>query len=134
MILGCGIDVIDVARVERLLQLRGERLLRRVLTDGERLVVRRSRRPALPLARRLAVKEAAMKALGTGWGQGVAFRQVEAVADPARSGGLSLALSGRARELARSLGVDRVHVSVGGSRERVVALVALEGTGGAAGR
>lgn len=130
MILGCGIDVVDVARVERLLRARGEQLLARVLADRERAALRRSRRPALPLARRIAVKEAAMKALGTGWAGGVGFRQVEAVTDPVRPGHLSLVLHGRAGELARRLGASRIHVSVGGGRERVVALVALEGAAG----
>ncbi len=134
MILGCGIDVVEVSRVERLFRERGERLLARVLTEREREACRRSRRPVLPLARRIALKEAAMKALGTGWGRGVAFPQVETVPDPARPGHLRLQLHGRAGEVARALGADRIHASVGGGRERVVALVALEGTPGAAAR
>ncbi len=131
MILGCGIDVVDVGRVDRLLRERGERLLGRVLTERERRALGRSRRPALPLARRIAAKEAAMKALGTGWAGGVGFRQVEALADAEHPSRLRLALHGRAEDLARALGADRIHLAVGGSRERVVAIVTLETTAGA---
>ena len=71
MILGLGTDLVAIARVEAMLSRHGERFLSRVFTPTEQTECLRRARPPMHLAARLAAKEAAMKALGTGWSQGV---------------------------------------------------------------
>jgi holo-[acyl-carrier protein] synthase len=110
MILGLGTDLVAIARVEELLSRHGERFLTRVFTPREREECLRRVRPALHLAARVAAKEAAMKALGTGWSLGVRWRDVEV-----QSGGDTpplLRLDGVARARAESRGVRDTLVSL----------------------
>ena len=110
MILGLGTDLVDIARVEALLSRHGERFLSRVFTPTERAECLRRARPAMHLAARLAAKEAAMKALGTGWSLGVRWLDVEV-----RSSGdapPSLHLDGVARIRAQSRGIRQTLVSL----------------------
>lgn len=110
MILGLGTDLVAIARVEELLSRRGERFLARVFTATERAECLRRARPAIHLAARLAAKEAAMKALGTGWGLGVRWLDIEV-----QSRGdtpPSLHLDGVARSRADAQGVRHILVSL----------------------
>ncbi|MCZ6464465.1 MAG: holo-ACP synthase [Proteobacteria bacterium] len=131
MIVGSGVDVIEIARVERALEHRGERFERRVFTPQEIETCRRARRPEQQFALRFAAKEAAMKAVGTGWGQGVRWLDIEtAPRAGARGGpeaGLRLTLRGRAAELAAERGGERTHLALSRSRTHAVAVVLLEG-------
>ena len=77
MILGLGTDLVSIGRVEELLSRHGERFLSRVFTPTERAQCLGRARPAIHLTARLAAKEAAMKALGTGWSLGVRWQDVE---------------------------------------------------------
>ncbi len=81
MILGSGIDIVAIARIERMFERYGERFLRRLLTPAEQAAALRLANPIPRLAGRFAAKEAVMKALGTGWGAGVNFTQIEVVND-----------------------------------------------------
>ena len=106
-----GIDLVEVARIERMIADHGERFLERVFTGHERgdceaTPARRAER----LAARFAVKEAALKALGTGWRSGIAWTDVETRLEP--SGAPVLRLHGRARELAQEQGLVRWIVSI----------------------
>lgn len=118
-----GLDLTEVGRVAAVLARHRERFLARVFRDGE---IRRSRRHprafAEHVAGRFAAKEAAMKALGTGW-RGVAFREIEIGRDP--SGKPLLSFHGRALERARALGVLSSEVSITHAREMAAAVVAL---------
>ena len=78
-ILGLGTDLVAVRRVEALLDRYGERFLDRVFSAREQAECLSRARPAMHLAARLAAKEAAMKALGTGHSQGVLWRDIEVV-------------------------------------------------------
>ena len=78
-IIGIGLDATEIRRIERVLERFGDRLLRRVFTDHEIAYCLRRPRPAPRLAGRFAVKEAAMKAIGTGHARGVLWRDIEAV-------------------------------------------------------
>lgn len=120
MIVGIGVDVVAVARVEGLLERHGERFLRRCLHPGE------ARRPAdgQHLAGILAAKEAAFKALGTGWGEGVGWRSVEVTRDAA--GAPKLALHGAAAARAAALEVERAHLSISHAAGVAMAVVILE--------
>jgi len=101
---------VAVARVEALLSRHGERFLDRVFTPTERAECLRRARPAVHLAARLAAKEAAMKALGTGWSLGVRWLDVEVQS----SGGTPprLRLEGVARTRADAQGVRQTLVSL----------------------
>lgn len=126
MILGSGVDVIEIARVERALAERGERFAQRVFTPREIAACRRSRRPSLHFALRFAAKEAAMKAVGTGWGGGVRWVDVETVSSEGRPSSrvLGLSLHGRVGELTAGA---NLHLAVTSSRAHALAVVVLEG-------
>jgi holo-[acyl-carrier protein] synthase len=110
MIVGIGMDLVEIDRVAALLERRGERALRRLFSDEEVARCLRADRPAQSYAARFAAKEAFMKAVGTGWGTGVAWRDVEVVSAP--GGAPSLRLSGGALRLAEARGVRRSLVSL----------------------
>lgn len=83
MIVGSGIDVIEIARVERALARHGERFLRRLLSPAEREACAAVRLPAPHVALCFAAKEAVMKAVGTGWAHGVRWIDIETIWSPA---------------------------------------------------
>lgn len=123
MIVGLGIDAVGVERVARLLDRHGERLVARCFEPGE---VRRLRDPQ-HVAGLLAAKEATFKALGTGWSDGVGWRDVVVVREP--NGQPALRLEGAAAERAAALGADRLHVSITHDGGLAVAVVILESAG-----
>lgn len=125
MIVGIGIDVVEIARVRRLLARWGNRFLERVFTEGERAYAEGKRDPAEHLAARFAAKEAALKALGTGLSMGVRWREMEV--RRARRGPPTLALSGRTAALGAARGVRRLHVSLTHDAGLAVAQVLAEG-------
>ena len=133
MIVGVGVDVCEIARIERALAgLRGARFRTRVFTAGEvTYCERRGRTAAQSYAATFAAKEAALKAFGTGWSAGLGWQSVEVVRDGL--GAPALALHGPARALARRRGVVRTHLSLSHAGALAVALVVLE-RGGAATR
>ena len=100
MILGLGNDVIDIRRIERTIELYGDRFLNRIFTETERLRSDRRRQRAASYAKRFAAKEACSKALGTGLRKGVFWRDRGVVNLP--SGRPTLKLTGgAAAQLAR---------------------------------
>jgi holo-[acyl-carrier protein] synthase len=110
MILGTGLDIVEVARIADLAARHGERFLKRVYTPGElEYCLGRAARDQ-HLAGRFAVKEAVFKALGTGWAEGVNWRQIEVLPGPL--GAPSVALLGAAAERLRSMGGRGIHVSI----------------------
>ncbi len=94
MIIGIGSDLVDIRRIERTLERFGERFTRRVFTETERIKAERRLRRADTYAKRYAAKEACAKALGTGFRQGVYWRDIGVVNAP--SGKPTLALTGGA--------------------------------------
>jgi len=110
MILGTGLDLVEVARIAGLVERHGERFLQRVFTQAELdYCLPRAAREA-HLAGRFAAKEAVFKALGTGWSETVSWKQVEVLAG--ESGAPEARLSGGAAERLAALGGKRVHVSI----------------------
>ncbi len=111
MIVGVGVDLVDVLRVRRLLERKGDRALRRLFTAGERAYADTHPEPARQLAARVAAKEAAFKALaGNELARSIGWRELEVVARPNRSP--LLVLHGRALDRAAELGVVRLHLSI----------------------
>lgn len=110
-VLGLGLDIVTVDRVERLIDRFGERALRRVLTDAERAYCLSKARPALHVAARLAAKEAVYKALARDHdARFVGWREVEVRRDD--EGPPRLVLHGRAAEAASRLGVRDTLISL----------------------
>jgi holo-[acyl-carrier protein] synthase len=118
-----GLDLTPVARVQEILERWGERFLMRVFSPGELNRARRHPRAfAEHVAGRFAAKEAAMKALGTGW-RGLTFREISIRRDP--RGKPRLEFHGRALDRARALRVQSAEVSITHTGELAAACVAL---------
>lgn len=130
MIVGSGIDVIEIARVERALERHGGpagRLSLRLFSEAERRACARFRRPGPHFAVRFAVKEAVMKAVGTGWSRGVRWADIEALSEAGTApGALRLVLHGRVAQIARERGAKRLHLGVTRTRSHAVAYAVLE--------
>lgn len=124
-ILGLGLDLVDRQRIQRLLERHGEAFLRRVFLDGEVRSGIGEAGKAAHVAGLFAAKEATMKALGTGWAEGVGFRQIEVLRQA--SGAPALRLHGEAQRRANVLGVRNLWLSISHDGASAVAVVILEG-------
>ena len=123
-VLGLGTDIVEIARIEAVIERSGERLARRVLSDGEWVQYQAHQQPVRYLAKRFAVKEAAAKAVGTGIRNGLAFAQFEVFND--EMGKPQLRFHGAAQALAIQMGVTAVHVSLADERRYACATVIIE--------
>jgi holo-[acyl-carrier protein] synthase len=110
MIVGLGVDITEVDRMEAAIARRGRALLTRLFTPSEISYCERHRNRAERFAGRFAAKEAAMKALGTGWARGVRWVDIEVIREP--SGKPTLKLAGASRRIADSLGVKNIVVTI----------------------
>ena len=122
MIVGLGIDIVDLARIEKCISRFGLRFMQKIL--GAEELAHIPGQPVNYVAGRFAVKEAAVKALGTGFSQGIGPDQIEAISGP--GGKPQLVLHGAALQQANSMGVTRYHVSISHDRSSAVAVVILE--------
>lgn len=127
MIVGTGVDIVETPRIEEALGRHGQRFARRLYTAAEIAYCEKFKNKAERYAARFAAKEAAFKALGTGWRDGVRWLDVEVTHLP--SGKPELRLTGRALELAKQMGVERTLVSISHSDRYVVAQVIFESDG-----
>jgi len=125
MVIGIGVDIVEVSRIERLIQRHGNRFLRRVFTERERDYCSRSAHPEQRYAARFAAKEAALKALGVGWQMGAQFTDVDVFNE--ELGAPRIALAGRALEISRQKGIQRMLVSISHDRNYAIAQVVAEG-------
>ena len=125
MIIGSGIDVIEIERIQHSVDRFGQRFLDRVYRNGEQAYCLRKKNSAESFAARFAAKEAAAKALGTGMSHGVSWLEIEVVREP--SGRPTLRFHGRAEEIAQRLGVNRASLSLTHTAQLAVASVVLEG-------
>ncbi|HTM14503.1 MAG TPA: holo-ACP synthase [Bryobacteraceae bacterium] len=125
MILGSGVDLCEVPRIEAAVARYGSRFLERIFTAREIAYADRKANRFERYAARFAAKEAGMKALGTGWHGGIAWRDFEVVNLP--SGRPTLNFHGRAAEVAAKLGVRHVALSLTHTKEQALAMVILEG-------
>ena len=124
-ILGIGIDLVEVGRIENLLERHGQRFQDRTFTAGEQAYCNPMSRPAVHFAARFAAKEAVAKALGTGFAEGVSWADVEVERDAA--GKPSVRLHGGAARRAEALGITRWHLSLTHTQEQAMAQVIAEG-------
>jgi len=124
MIVGTGIDIAEVPRIRQSIARFGDRFLQRVFTAGEIRYCDSKANRVERYAARFAAKEAAMKALGTGWSHGVRWRDCEVVRQP--GGRPTIAFHGKAGEFARKLGVKNAALSLSHTAEQAIAQVILE--------
>lgn len=115
---GIGVDIIEIARVERALE-RTPGIRQRIFTDEERAYCERTARPAQHYAGRFAAREAVLKALGTGFSKGVGLKDVSVTRDEA--GRPQALLAGRAAEVAAEQGVVEIALSLSFTHDMAVA-------------
>ena len=124
MIVGTGVDIAEVPRVAAAIERFGERFLRRIYTAAEIRYCRSKHNAVDRFAARFAAKEAALKAIGTGWRLGVAWTDVEVRREP--GGRPTIAFAGKAAEFAARLGVQRASLSLSHTKDQAIACVILE--------
>ncbi len=124
MIVGSGIDLTEIGRIQKSMDRYGGRFLARVYTSAEQAYCLRKRNAAESFAARFAAKEAGAKALGTGISYGVNWLEIEVIREP--SGRPTLKFHGRAAEFAARLGVVRAALSITHTGDLAMASVVLE--------
>jgi holo-[acyl-carrier protein] synthase len=128
-IIGSGMDAMEIQRIAESIEHYGDRFLHHVFTAGEIAYCRRHKEPARHFAARFAAKEAGMKALGTGWSNGVGWQNFEVRLDP--RGRPHLHVTGRAAEIAATLGATHALITLAHDGGLATAVVAIEGDGAA---
>ena len=124
MIISIGVDIIEVRRVRETIE-RTPRFAERVFTAAERAYCEsRGAVAAQHYAARFAAKEAALKALQTGWSGGISWQDIEVSAKD--SGAPLILFHGRARELYEKSGATSAHISIAHTTEHAIAEVVLE--------
>ena len=124
MIVGLGVDIAEVARVKAAIERHGETFLRRLYTAKEQEYCERFKNKYERYAGRFAAKEAAMKALGTGWSRGVRWVDVEVTRE--KGGRPTIKLAGEAAKIAERLGVKYISLSITHTAEQAFAQVIFE--------
>jgi holo-[acyl-carrier protein] synthase len=125
LIIGLGVDIAEVARMQAAIERRGEAFLRRVYTEKERAYCERFRNKYERYAGRFAAKEAAMKALGTGWRRGVRWVDLEVVRQ--MGGRPTMVLHGEAKKISERMGVKSIAMSITHTAAQAFAQVIFEG-------
>ncbi len=124
MIVGTGIDIVEVPRIAQSIERFGERFLKRIFTPAEIRYCQAKANCVERFAARFAAKEAGMKAIGTGMRGGVSWQDFEVGREP--GGRPTMLLHGKAAQVAAGLGMRRAHLSVSHTEEHAVAYVILE--------
>ena len=124
MIVGTGIDIAEVLRIAESINRFGDRFLNRVFTEGEIRYCESKANRFERYAARFAAKEAAMKALGTGWNNGVRWRDVEVVREPGRRP--TIKFHSNAADIAARLNTKNISLSITHTAEQAMASVILE--------
>ena len=126
-ILGIGTDIIECLRIAQMIERHGELFLNRVYTPHEIEYCSARKAANQHYAGRFAVKEAVMKALGTGWTRGVRWVDIEVVRSP--GGPPELVLHGETKAIAAARGIDRWHVTITHDAGIAAAVVVAEARG-----
>jgi holo-[acyl-carrier protein] synthase len=124
LIVGLGVDIAEVGRMKTAIERHGETFLRRVYTAREQEYCERFKNKYERYAGRFAAKEAAMKALGTGWSRGVRWVDVEVVRE--KGGRPTMKLAGEAAKVAERMGVKNIALSITHTAEQAFAQVIFE--------
>jgi len=121
---GLGVDITEVDRIQGAIERQGERLLKRIYTPAEIAYCERFKNKFERYAGRFAVKEAAMKALGTGWSRGVRWVDIEVVRE--KGGKPALKLAGEAKQIAERMGVKNIAITITHTEKQALAQVIFE--------
>ncbi|SHK35880.1 holo-[acyl-carrier-protein] synthase [Anaerobranca californiensis DSM 14826] len=121
MIIGVGVDIVEITRIAKILAGRGDKFLQRIFTGKELEVM--PLKPAT-VAGRFAAKEAVVKALGVGIGL-ISWQEIEIIKD--KLGKPKVKLTGKALKRAKVLGIAKIHLSISHSKTQAVAYVIGEG-------
>jgi holo-[acyl-carrier protein] synthase len=124
LIIGLGVDIAEVPRIKAAIERHGQPFLHRVFAPNEIEYCERFKNKFERYAGRFAAKEAAMKALGTGWGRGVRWVDLEVVRE--QSGRPTIVLAGEAAKIAANLGVKRISLSITHTEVQALAQVIFE--------
>jgi len=124
MMLGIGVDLIEIDRIQKLLDQYGDHFLQRILVPAEITYCQLHRRPAPHVAARFAAKEAIAKAFGTGIGERLGWHDIEIVRKD--TGEPEVILHDAARKLAEQRGGTRVRISLSHTADHAVAVAILE--------
>ena len=124
MIFGIGVDVLEAARIKKVLARFGDHFIDRLLMPAERAQLSRTKRPDRFIAMRFAAKEAIVKAMGTGFAHGIWIRDVGVVQNA--WGKPEVAYSARGEKVRRQLGIGDGHVTLTDEAGLIVAVAVLE--------
>lgn len=124
LIIGLGVDIAEVPRIQAAVERRGQTFLHRVFTENEIAYCERFKNKFERYAGRFAAKEATMKALGTGWRRGIRWVDLEVVRE--QSGRPTISLAGEAAKIAAQLGVRRISLSITHTEAQALAQVIFE--------
>jgi holo-[acyl-carrier protein] synthase len=125
MVIGLGMDIQEIIRIERAMRQGGKSFLDRTFTPGEITYCKRKKHFGQHFTGRFCAKEAFFKALGTGWAKGVKWSEVEVLRKD--SGCPEIKLSGKTAKLASRAGVEKIWLSITHSQAYAAATVVLEG-------
>jgi holo-[acyl-carrier protein] synthase len=124
MIVGTGVDIVEIERIRKLTERLNGRFIDRVFTPAEQEFCQKRRDPAPHFAARFAAKEALFKALGTGWAKGVTWLDAEVRRTEKEAP--VMVLHGETENQSVRLGAERVHLSLSHSDQWAIAMVILE--------
>ena len=124
MIIGTGIDIVSIARIKKAEERWSRRFIERILTEDEVTYYLNHKLPHTHLAGRFAAKEATVKAFGTGFSNGITFKDIEVV--KRASGKPEIALHGKLRTLSETMSVRNIHLSISHDGGFAIAQVILE--------
>jgi holo-[acyl-carrier protein] synthase len=124
LIVGLGVDIAEVERIKGAIERHGKTFLQRVYTPQEIAYCEGFKNKFERYAGRFAAKEAAMKALGTGWRRGVRWVDLEVMRE--KSGRPTMHLGGEAGKIAKQLGVKHIALSITHTDEQALAQVIFE--------
>jgi holo-[acyl-carrier protein] synthase len=124
MIIGTGVDIIEVARIDRLLEKHSPRFEEKIFTPDEVLYCKSKAIPGIHFAARFAAKEAVMKCLGTGMDKGIAFNEIEVTHE--NSGQPIIKLHGKGKEHSTRLKIKTIHISLSHEKKYAIAQAIAE--------
>ena len=124
MIIGTGVDLVEIPRFRKVIERLKDRFISRVFTPVEQQFCNQHRDPVPHYAARFAAKESLFKALGTGWAKGVTWLDVEVQRE--RQDAPTLVLYGEAQRLSLAMGAQKIHLSLSHTENSAIAMVILE--------
>lgn len=125
-LIGIGLDIVEVKRIEDSMEKHGERFLKRIFSEGEIAYAQSNRYPAIHLAARFSAKEAVSKAFGTGIGEKLGWQDIEVCKFP--HGEPFLRFHGKGKILAEERGIDKTFLSLSHTKEYAAATCVLTGS------